>query len=132
MDRSEKTVMNFFQKLHDSLKTEIADVIKENIELRRRLEFTQDKLDEATEVIRRHEAKFRQLSANSDLSERVRSFEDYSRSNNIIIDGIPETNDENNERLEVDISKISSEKMKVTPKINACHKIGNKTPSKNS
>ena len=46
MDRSEKTVMNFFQKLHDSLKTEIADVIKENMELRRRLEFTQDKLDE--------------------------------------------------------------------------------------
>ena len=67
MDRSEKTVVNFFQKLHDSLKTEIADVIRKNVELRRSLEFTQDKLDEATEVIRRHEAKFRQLSENSGM-----------------------------------------------------------------
>ena len=131
VDRSEKTVMNFFQKLHDSLKTDIADVIKENVELRRSLEFTQDKLDEATEVIKRHEAKFRQLNENSDLAERVRSLEDYSRSSNIIIDGIPETNDESNERLQVDISKILSEKMKVTPKISTCHRIGNKTPSRN-
>ena len=128
---SEKTVMNFFQKLHDSLKTEIADVIKGNVELRRSLDLTQDKLDESTEVIKRHEAKFRQLNENSDLSERVRSLEDYSRSSNIIIDGIPETNDESNERLQVDISKILSEKMNVTPKISTCHRIGNKTPSRN-
>ena len=131
IDRSEKTVMNFFQKLHYSLKTEIVDVIKENEELGKSLEFTQDKLDEATEVIRRHEAKFRQLSKNGDLSERVRSLEDYSLSSDIIIDGIPETNDENNERFQVDISKILSEKMKVTPKINTCLRIGNKTPSRN-
>ena len=106
-------------------------MIRENVELRRSLEFTQDKLDEATEVIKRHEAKFRQLNENSDFSERVRSLEDYSRSNNIIIDGIPETNDESNEGLKVDISKILSEKIKVTPKIGTCHRVGNKTPSRN-
>ena len=72
-----------------------------------------------------------QLNENSDFSERVRSLEDCSRSSNIIIDGIPETNDESNERLQVDISKILSEKMKVTPKISTCHRIGNKTPSRN-
>ena len=131
IDMNEKTVMSFFRKLHDSLKTEIADMIKENMELRRSLEFTQNKLDEANEVIRKHEAKLSQLSENNDLSKRVRSLKDYSRSSNIIINSIPETNDENNERFQIGISKIFSEKTKVTPKINTCHIIGNKTPSRN-
>ena len=37
------------------------------------------------------------------MSERIRAIEDYSRRNNVIVYGVPETKEENNEQLQAKI-----------------------------
>ena len=80
------------------------------MDLRTNFEYNQGKLNEATEVIKKHEAQLSQLTESRDLSGRDPNLVDNnSLSSNIFIDGFPETNDENNEKLQINIRKHFSE-----------------------
>ena len=88
--------------------------LKENHDVKRSLEFTQDMLETAKSVIKDQQQRIEKLEAvhaNSyGVSERLRTLEDYSRRNNIIVDGVMEEDGETTEKLQRDIEKPFSEK----------------------
>ena len=75
-----------------------------------------------------HENKLKHLTRKEvdvkSVSERVRSLEDYSRRNNIVVDGLVEDKEENSEKLQVNISKLLSEKLNLIPEIDVFHRLG--------
>ena len=50
--------------------------------------------------------------------------EDYSRRNNIVVDGIPERNDENNKQLQASVVNLFKVKLSIDPDIEVVHRIG--------
>ena len=71
------------------------------------------------------ESKVCEAGEMSGISERVRIMEDFSKRNNIIIDGIPEQAQENSEKLQVAVSKLFSEKLGMpNVEFERCHRIG--------
>ena len=129
------TVMEFVKMLFNDMKNEVADIRKENEELKKSLEFSQHKLDEASAAVVRQESELKelrsQLGSDVNIAERVRKLEDYSRRNNIIIDGIPERKDENEEVLLRDVNNLVSNKLDIEMDIDVCHRLGNKNISSN-
>ena len=69
---------------------------RENTEIKRSLEFTQSELREAQTTIREQRRLIEDSNngATTEIRERVREVEDYSRRNNLILDGIPERSGE--------------------------------------
>ena len=130
INNNEKSVKAFVQILFDALKSEISDIRKKNTELKKSLEFTQSQLEEANRIMEQHENKLKHLTRKEidveSVSERVRSLEDYSRRNNIVVDGLVEDKEENSEKLQVNISKLLSEKLNLIPEIDVCHRLGKK------
>ena len=128
------TVMEFVKMLYD-MKDEVADIRKENEELKKSLEFSQHKLDEASAAVVRQESELKelrsQLGSDVNIAERVRKLEDYSRRNNIIIDGISERKDENEEALLRDVNNLVSNRLDIEMDIDVCHRLGNKNISSN-
>ena len=58
------------------------------------------------------------------LVNRIRVLEDNAIKNNIMAEGIFEIKDEENEKLQVAISKLFNEKLEVNPEITECRRIG--------
>jgi hypothetical protein len=134
MQQNQNTVKDFVQILFNSLKTEISDLRKENIDMKQSLEFTQAELRAAQEKISVNSGNSEhsintgtvtRSDFNIDaLSERVRYLEDYSRRQNILVDGIPEGVNENNENLQVAVRGLFVGKMQVNPDIEHVNRIG--------
>ena len=133
INNNEKSAKAFVQILFDALKSEISDIRKENTELKKSLEFTQSQLEEENRIMEQHENKLQHLTRKEvdveSVSERVRSLEDYSRRNNIVVDCLVEDKEENSEKLQVNISKLLSEKLNLIPEIDVCHRLGIKDES---
>ena len=69
-----------------------------------------------------------QETSMGNMSERIRAMEDYSRRNNVIVDGVPENKEENNEQLQAKIVRINSDKLfkdklGIEPDIEVIHRI---------
>ena len=114
--------------LIDPLREEINQLKGDNDELRRSLEFTQTELTEMRKTcdIRNGE---RQVNAvgnpeKRELLERVRNLEDYSRRNNLIVEGLQKESDENNEILQTTMWKLLKEKLDFSPEIDVVHRMG--------
>lgn len=112
----------------------ISELKNENEELRRSLEFSQNELTEFKGVVERQERKVAELesvvSTLSELPDRVREMEDYSRRNNVRVSGIPPLPQENSEKLQAHIQAILREKMNISPTIDVVHRTGQPMPGK--
>ena len=131
LDRQMTDVKAFLKFILDEVKQEIREVRLENEEMKRSLEFTQEKLDKASSTIVEQQKKIEQLElqpgvGSGELGERLRCLEDYSRKNNLIIDGIPEPSGETTETLQSSIQMLFNEKLKLKPEIDNLHRIGSK------
>ena len=95
---------------------------KENDDVKRSLEFTQDMLETENSVIKDQQQgieKLEAVHANTDgVSERLRT-----RRNNIIVDGVRWRR---MVRLQRDIEKLFSEKLDLKPAIDNIHRLGSK------
>ena len=121
-------VKDFVQLMFDSLKKDV-DLLKgENFELKRSLEFTQAELVDAKKETSAQSEKLRRLQEDGcdkgNLSERLRQLEDYSRRENVIVDGLDESSDENKETLQVQVQDILSNKLNINPVVVDVHRLG--------
>ena len=129
------TVKEFVKMLFDSLKGEVKVVKCENDELRKSLEYTQAELQDMRKCLEEqrgmttHRSSHGEADENS-LSERVRSQEDYSRRQNVIVEGLNEKSDENRETLQASVSRFFQDKLNVRPDIDVIHRIGRHTKEK--
>ena len=122
----------FVTTLFSTLNTDVKEVRKENEELRKSLDFAHAKIEETKSIVEQQKNKIKELEGKvceagemSGISERVRIMEDFSKRNNIIIDGIPEQAQENSEKLQVAVTKLFSEKLGMpNVQIERCHRIG--------
>ena len=121
------TIKEFLIMIIDALREEISQLKGDNDELRS-LEFTQAELTEMrkTCAILNGEKQVNAVSypEKRELLERVRNLEDYSRRNNLIVEGLQEESDENNEILQTSMEKLLKEKLDFTPKIDVVHRMG--------
>ena len=78
------------------------------------------------ELQRGLELELQRGAGSGELGERLRCLEDYSRKNNLIIDGIPEPSGETTETLQSSIQRLFNEKLKLKPEIDNVHRIGSK------
>ena len=126
LQQNSDTIKSYVQLLFDSLKNEIESVKRENTEIKRSLEFTQSELREAQTTIREQRRLIEDSNdgATTEIRERVRELEDYSRRNNLILDGIPERSGETNENLQVAVVNIFKEKMNVNANVEIAHRLG--------
>ena len=122
------TVKDFVKLLVDPLRTEINKLKNDNEELKRSLEFAQAELDDVKKSVRDHSKQQQEVVISSvdhqELSDRVRSLEDYSRRNNVIIEGMAEQSDENSETLQVSVQNLLNDKLDMTPEIDVVHRVG--------
>ena len=121
-----KTFLNF---ILDKVKEEIREVKLENEEMKRSLEFTQEKLDKANSTILEQQKNIEQLKSqrgvgSEELGERLRCL--CHRKNLIIIDGIPEPPGVTTETLQCSIQRLFYEKLKLKTEIDNMHRIGSK------
>ena len=121
-------VKDFVQLMFDSLKKDV-DLLKgENFELKRSLEFTQAELVDAKKEISAQSEKLRRLQEDGcdkgNLSERLRQLEVYSRRENVFVDGLDESSDENKETLQVQVQDILSNKLNINPVVVDVHRLG--------
>ena len=134
--KSEDTITIFVKLMFDSLKSDIDKLTKENWELRKSLEFYQGELAQIKKHVKKRDGTVTNWTENtphvSMLAERIRALEDDTRKNNIIAYGVSEIKDENNEKLQVAISKLFNEKLEVNPEITECRRIGSKELSSTS
>ena len=130
LDRQREDIKSFVKLFIEEVKNEVGELKKENDDVKRSLEFTQDLLETANSVIKDQQQRIEKLEAvhaNSDgVSERLRTLEDYSRRNNIIEDGVMEEDGETTEKLQRDIEKLFSEKLDLKPAIDNIHRLGSK------
>ena len=130
MRKSEDTIIKFVKLMFDSLKSDIDKLTKENWELRKSLEFSKGELAQIKEHVKQRDGEVKNWTENtphiSMLADRIRALEDDARKNNIIAEGVSEIKDENNEKLQVAISKLFNEKLEVNPEITECRRIGSK------
>ena len=87
--------------MFESQRNDIKELKRENEELTKSLTFTQAELDEVRQVSKEQIDKLHHLTEPkgfTDLSNRLRKLEDYSRKNNVIIEGLPESKDETTEK----------------------------------
>ena len=96
----------------------------ENNELKRSLTFMQNELEEVRKVVREQGGKLNQVTNMDDLSERLRKQEDYSRRQNVVIEGLAESEGESEEKLQVSVQALLKDKMNITPDIEIIHRIG--------
>ena len=124
------TVKEFVCLMFDTLKKEVETSINENRELKQSLMFTQAELEDLKKSSKEHSKMIANISKEDtsmiDFSERLRAMEDYSKRNNIVVDGIPERNDENNEKLQASVVNLFKEKLSIDPDIEVVYRIGRK------
>ena len=100
----------------------------ENNDLKQSLSFTQAELSDhkkfSAEQGNRIASTIEQETSMGNMSERIRAMEDYSRRNNVIVDGVPETKEENNEQLQTKIVNLFKDKLGIEPDIEVIHRIG--------
>ena len=122
------TVKEFVSLMFDTLKKEVETLKNENSELKQSLMFTLAELEDLKKSSKEHSKMIANISEEdtsmSDISERLRAMEDYSRRTNIVVDGIPERNDENNEQLQASVANFFKEKLSIDPDIEVVHRIG--------
>ena len=136
LDRQREDIKSFVKLFIEEVKNEVGELKKENDDVKRSLEFTQDMLETANSVIKDQQQRIEKLEAvhaNSDgVSERLRTLEDYSRRNNIIVDGVMDEDGETAEKLQRDIEKLFSEKLDLKPAIDNIHRLGSKFNKRDS
>ena len=128
----------FVTFLFNTQNTDVKEVRKENEELKKSLDFAHAKIEETKSIVEQQINKIKELESKvceagemSGISERVRTMEDFSIRNNVIIDGIPEHAQENSEKLQVAVSKLFSEKLGMpNVEIERCHRIGKESSDK--
>ena len=122
------------QMLFNSLNQRIEDQNKLIYELKSSLEFSQAELKESRKEVSGYKEmtnELKKMTANytniiDKLQLRMDLQEDYSRSNNIRIEGIQESSGENNEQLQLKIRKLLSEKMQMNDiNIDKIHRVAN-------
>lgn len=131
------TIKGFVSLMFDQMKQDIRGLREENTELRRSLEFTQAELDDIKRKFTEQEEKIdkclqsedtelqHQLrTMQDDVNERFRIIEDFSRRNNVKIEGMEESNEENNEQLQKKVEQLMKNKLKIAPQFESVHRIG--------
>ena len=118
------TVKEFIKLMIDPLKSEIHQLKSDNEELKKSLEYTQAELCDIKSTIREQDRQGDNLAVGREFSERVRNLEDYSRKNNLIIDGLDEKKEENNEMLQVMVERLFRDNLEMTPDIDIIHRLG--------
>ena len=114
--------------MFESLSKEVRELRRENEEMRRSLEFTQSEMADVQKNVTGenraagNEGDLRNLMGN--LEDRMRLMEDYSRKGNIIVDGLAEDKEENNEKLQSKVENIFSEKLDIALNIDDLHRLG--------
>ena len=109
------------QMIFDSLNGRVNDLFKTVIELQHSLEFSQaelkdtrDSLAQATTELNECKVKLReQENMMIKQQDRLDNLEDYSRKNNIRIDGFEEPPNETKEVLHVKIKKLLEDKLQI-------------------
>ena len=114
--------------MFDSLKDEVQSLRSENQELKRSLEYTQAQLEDITKQTQEQS----KLLANSpkhdksvnSLSDRLRLLEDYSRKNNLVVEGYKEDEHDDRDFLRESMCRFLPDKLQITPGIEEIHRIG--------
>ena len=109
------------QMLFESLNNRVDELVKTVIELQHSLEFSQAELKETNDNLTKScnelkdcKAKLKEYEVKIEkLEVKVDSLEDYSRRNNVRIDGIEEPPNETSEILHVKVKKIFEEKLQL-------------------
>ena len=122
------TVKEFVCLMFDKLKKEVETLKNGNSELKQSLMFTQAELEDLKKSSKEHSKMIANISKEDtsmiDIFKRLRAMEDYSKRNNIVVDGIPERNDENNEKLQASVVNLFKEKLSIDPDIEVVYRIG--------
>ena len=92
--------------------------------------FTQAVLDEVRRVYKDKLDHLTEPKGFADLSDRVRKLEDYSRKNNVIIEGLPESKNETTDKIQSTLSHLLKDKMNIVPDIDAVHRMGKLPPTR--
>ena len=120
--------------MFDTVVQDIDRLKHENSELKRSLEFTQDELlkvqREVGEQRNWQRETMRSDAAEGNIAERVRILEDHSRRNNIIVEGLPEKENENKEILQASVRELLNKKLDVNPPSDDMHRLGKKAGKK--
>jgi len=127
------TIIEFTKTMFSTLQQEISDLKSENQVIKQSLQATQSELTEAklqrnvsppgnTERLLVGDSGRELLS----LSERLRVVEDYTRRNNLVVDGLPEVPSENQESLQVKVSDTFRNKLSVEVGVTAVRRLGKK------
>ena len=69
-------------------------------------------------------------AAEGNIAERVRILEYHSRRNNIIVEGLPEKENENKEILQASVRELLNKKLDVNPPTDDMHRLGKKAGKK--
>ena len=111
------TIKSFVTTMFDSLKSEIAQVTNENVELQRSLEFSQSEITDLKAKCDFLEEKVTSLGDNipgdNALENRIRIMEDWVRRKNLRITGVAELPNESEQQTTHAVQKLISEKMQV-------------------
>ena len=125
------TIKSFVTTMFDSLKSEIAQVTNENVELQRSLEFSQSEITDLKAKCDFLEEKVISLGDNipggTALENRIRIMEDWVRRKNLRITGVAELPNESEQQTTHAVQKLISEKMQVPDtKVLKAYRVSNR------
>ena len=118
------TTKSFVEAMFNSQQSQINQLITENVELKRSLEFAQGQLGDLQQAFDCQAAAVATLQTNqgmlTTIENRVRVMEDFSRAVNLIITGIGEQQGETTEQAMLKIQKIISNNLQL-PNVKVQH-----------
>ena len=128
LEQNLDTIKTFVQLMFNDLKEEVNQVKQENGHLKQSLQFSQAEVAELKETVIKQSEELTQLreetARNCSLDERVRILDDTMRKNNLCIEGVPESQNENYEQTQKKLQDIVTEKLGLELKIEGANRVG--------
>ena len=124
------TIKAFVEVMFKSVREEVSSLKDENAELRHSLEFTQSEVESLKVTVRDQDSQLKffheKLEANTGVGERVRVLEDFSRSKNLRITGLPQLTRETSEQTRHTVQKLINEKLQLDDVlVKDAYRVGN-------
>ena len=124
------TIKAFVEVMFKSVREEVSSLKDENAELRHSLEFTQSEVESLKVTVRDQDSQLKffheKLEANTGVGERVRILEDFSRSKNLRITGLPQLTRETSEQTRHTVQKLINEKLQLdNVLVKDAYRVGN-------
>ena len=140
LEQQEKSFKSCVEIMVDSSNKKVGELMSQVLDLRASLEFTQKEFQDFKDHCKTWEKAYKETKNNVEsvskslipLNENLDYMESQSRRNNVIIDGIKESEGEKWSDSEDKVKKLLSEKLELDPckmEIERAHRIGKPSPS---